>query len=295
MAVCTLAAGDQGEPAAVPCCGDRAAALCSQEHRAGRLLHPQGHPRPGDFLLLQQPFANPPRLSSFINCQLVQVLNWRPCQVLQHEGVCCSVDSTMSMREVGCGRCRCWRCTRRRGTGRSRSASGRSAGRRPSCAGAPRPAPRGSPPPSCPAAPPASAATSLKPRQSLLASTTFSGLTSAHLRRSRCHVGKHPPTVIYSGAECDLAELLHGPSRSSSFELQCTRRSVHPFVVMLSGCCTQVAAFVAVLASRFKMSLAGGGRKAALERQTLDSSLRLAGGMKMVFVPRASIGFSSRL
>ena len=64
---------------------------------------------------------------------------------------------------------------------------------------------------------------------------------------------------------------------------------------MLSGCCTQVAAFVAVLASRFKLSLAGGGRKAALERQTLDSSLRLAGGMKMVFVPRASIGFSSRL
>ncbi|BDA46965.1 Cytochrome P450 3A28 [Coccomyxa sp. Obi] len=57
----------------------------------------------------------------------------------------------------------------------------------------------------------------------------------------------------------------------------------------------QVAAFVAVLASRFKMSLSGGGRKAALERQTLDSTLRLAGGMKMVFVPRASIGFSSRL
>lgn len=97
MAVCALAAGDQGEPAAVPCCGDRATALCSQEHRAGRLLHPQGHPRPGDILLLEQPFAYPPRLSSsFINCQLVQFLNWRPCQVLQHEGVCCSVDSTMS-------------------------------------------------------------------------------------------------------------------------------------------------------------------------------------------------------
>lgn len=60
------------------------------------------------------------------------------------------------------------------------------------------------------------------------------------------------------------------------------------------GCC-QVAAIVAVLATRFKISLAGGGRKSALERQTLDSSLRLAGGMKMVFVPRASIGFSSRL
>lgn len=50
-----------------------------------------------------------------------------------------------------------------------------------------------------------------------------------------------------------------------------------------------------MLGSRFKMSLSGGGRKAALERQVLDSALRLAGGMKMVFVPRASIGFSSRL
>ena len=57
----------------------------------------------------------------------------------------------------------------------------------------------------------------------------------------------------------------------------------------------QVAAIVAVMASRFKLALAAGGRKAALERQTLDSTLHLKGGMKMVFVPRASIGFSSRL
>ena len=52
---------------------------------------------------------------------------------------------------------------------------------------------------------------------------------------------------------------------------------------------------VAVMASRFKVALASGGRKAALERQTLDSILHLKGGMKMIFVPRASIGFSSRL
>lgn len=53
---------------------------------------------------------------------------------------------------------------------------------------------------------------------------------------------------------------------------------------------------VGALASRFKMSLgSGGGRKAALERQTLDSVLRLDGGIKLIFVPRASIGFSSRL
>jgi hypothetical protein len=58
----------------------------------------------------------------------------------------------------------------------------------------------------------------------------------------------------------------------------------------------QVAAVVGALASRFKMSLgSAGGRKVALERQTLDSVLRLDGGMKLVFVPRASIGFSSRL
>ena len=53
---------------------------------------------------------------------------------------------------------------------------------------------------------------------------------------------------------------------------------------------------VGVLASRFKISLAGaGGRKAALERTTLDSTLRLDGGMRMILVPRASIGFSSRI
>ena len=57
----------------------------------------------------------------------------------------------------------------------------------------------------------------------------------------------------------------------------------------------QVAAIVAIMASRFKLALASGGRKAALERQTLDSILHLKGGMKMIFVPRASIGFSSRL
>ncbi|CAL5224171.1 g6811 [Coccomyxa viridis] len=57
----------------------------------------------------------------------------------------------------------------------------------------------------------------------------------------------------------------------------------------------QVAVIVAVMASRFKLALASGGRKAALERQTLDSILHLKGGMKMIFVPRASIGFSSRL
>jgi len=60
-------------------------------------------------------------------------------------------------------------------------------------------------------------------------------------------------------------------------------------------CEPQVAVIVAVMASRFKLALASGGRKAALERQTLDSILHLKGGMKMVFVPRASIGFSSRL
>lgn len=52
---------------------------------------------------------------------------------------------------------------------------------------------------------------------------------------------------------------------------------------------------MAALASRFKLALAKGGRKAALEAQTLDSILHLKGGMKMMFVPRASIGFSSRL
>ena len=35
--------------------------------------------------------------------------------------------------------------------------------------------------------------------------------------------------------------------------------------------------------------------QAALERQTLDAVLRLDGGMPMIFVPRASIGFSSRI
>ena len=64
---------------------------------------------------------------------------------------------------------------------------------------------------------------------------------------------------------------------------------------MLSWHGAQVAAIVAVMASRFKLALASGGRKAALERQTLDSTLHLKSGMKMVFVPRASIGFSSRL
>ena len=43
---------------------------------------------------------------------------------------------------------------------------------------------------------------------------------------------------------------------------------------------------MAVMASRFKLALAAGGRKAALERQALDSTLHLKGGMKMVFVPR---------
>ena len=62
------------------------------------------------------------------------------------------------------------------------------------------------------------------------------------------------------------------------------------------ACCAQVAAVVGALAARFKMSLgSAGGRKAALERQTLDSVLRLDGGMKLIFVPRASIGFSSRI
>ena len=61
-------------------------------------------------------------------------------------------------------------------------------------------------------------------------------------------------------------------------------------------CARQMAAVVGALASRFKISLGGlGGRKAALERQALDAVLRLDGGMPMIFVPRASIGFSSRI
>ena len=68
-------------------------------------------------------------------------------------------------------------------------------------------------------------------------------------------------------------------------------------VIVLTGPhARQMAAVVGALASRFKISLGGlGGRKAALERQALDAVLRLDGGMPMIFVPRASIGFSSRI
>jgi hypothetical protein len=58
--------------------------------------------------------------------------------------------------------------------------------------------------------------------------------------------------------------------------------------------CEQVMTIMATLVAnfRFRLSDGMGGRRQVLARQVTGRSLHIAGGLEMVFVPRATIGFS---